>query len=299
METLRLMSTKDVIELGSHLGHMQNIALLRALGCEQQAREASDSAIRKEWEALAIEWHQVGECSCKGDQEGSSNENRVRPLSWRPRHLPQRTLHPSCWVTDHETVFDIGLQIGYKQQISLISRDAFPEGMPEGWSGSGPRGRNCQSAPGRLRASSRPALRPVREVLAALAPGRVLPFAPGNSRKRGPELSRGVRALAKCRSGAPEGERAPTFGALPRPCTFRRRRLAVWRGHWLDAPLGAPLPSLLRMILRGEGSESKGLCCCGGLQTSGASASRERIRFSSFPTQVGEGDHTKCGGGGV
>jgi len=51
----------------------------------------------------------------------------------------------------------------------------------------------------RTRAASgidRPALRPVREVLAALAPGRVLPFAPGDSRKRGPKLSRGVRASA-------------------------------------------------------------------------------------------------------
>src|SRR5208282_4283807 len=83
----------------------------------------------------------------------------------------------------------------YIGQIPLIE-GAFPEGMPEGWSRSGPRGRNCQSAPGRLRASSRPALRPVREVLAALAPGRVLPFAPGNPRKRGPKLSQGVKALA-------------------------------------------------------------------------------------------------------
>jgi hypothetical protein len=48
-----------------------------------------------------------------------------------------------------------------------------------------------QSAPGRLRGPARPALRPVREELAALAPGRVLPFAPGGSRKRGPELSQG------------------------------------------------------------------------------------------------------------
>ena len=151
--------------------------------------------------------------------------------------------------------------------------------MPEGWSGSGPRGRNCQSAPGRLRASSRPALRPVREVLAALAPGRVLPFAPGNSRKRGPELSQRGKSLGECRSGAPEGERAPTFGALPRPGTGKWRHFSVWRGHWLDAPFGAPLPSFLRMITRGEGSESKGLCRCGGSQTSGA----ERVaRTNSF-----------------
>jgi hypothetical protein len=52
-----------------------------------------------------------------------------------------------------------------------------------------------QTAPGRLRASYRPALGPVCEVLAALAPGMVLPFAPGNSRKRGPGLSQEVKAL--------------------------------------------------------------------------------------------------------
>jgi hypothetical protein len=127
---------------------------------------------------------------------------------------------PILQVSDNETTLDIRPRSGYILRISLIE-GAFPEGMPEGWSGSGPRGRNCQSAPGRLRASSRPALRPVREVLAALAPGRVLPFAPGNSRKRGPELSHRGQSLGECRSGAPEGERAPTFGALPRPAHCR------------------------------------------------------------------------------
>ncbi len=36
---------------------MNNFALLRALASEQRARDASDPAIKKEWEALAIEWH--------------------------------------------------------------------------------------------------------------------------------------------------------------------------------------------------------------------------------------------------
>src|ERR1700683_1248626 len=52
------------------------------------------------------------------------------------------------------------------------------------------------SGTGRLRGPARPALGPVREELAALAPGRVLPFAPGGSRKRGPGLSQEVKALA-------------------------------------------------------------------------------------------------------
>ena len=36
---------------------MDNFALLRALSAEKQALEASDPAVKKEWEALAIEWH--------------------------------------------------------------------------------------------------------------------------------------------------------------------------------------------------------------------------------------------------
>src|SRR5260370_42009351 len=90
-------------------------------------------------------------------------------------------------------------------QISLVkgvSRDD-----PETVARAVPAGGLRNPALGRLRASNRPALRPVREVLAALAPGRVLPFAPGNSRKRGPELSQASK-LGECRGGAPSGERA-------------------------------------------------------------------------------------------
>jgi hypothetical protein len=36
---------------------MNNFALLRALASEQRAHDASDPAIKKEWEALALEWH--------------------------------------------------------------------------------------------------------------------------------------------------------------------------------------------------------------------------------------------------
>ena len=58
----------------------------------------------------------------------------------------------------------------------------------------------------------RPGHQPVRhvpdcEVLAALAPERVLPFASGGSRKRGPGRA-GAKTSAKCRGGAPKGERA-------------------------------------------------------------------------------------------
>jgi hypothetical protein len=36
-----------------------NLALLRALASEQRARDASDPIVEKEWETLAIEWHQL------------------------------------------------------------------------------------------------------------------------------------------------------------------------------------------------------------------------------------------------
>jgi len=143
--------------------------------------------------------------------------------------------------------------------------------MPEGWSGSGPRGRNCQSAPGRLRASSRPALRPVREVLAALAPGRVLPFAPGNSRKRGPELSQGVKALASAAVERRKASGLPLMARFRAPRTFRWRHLIVWRGPRQIAPFGASLPSAYRE----DAQRIK--------QASDASAPRERFSISSLP----------------
>lgn len=44
---------------------MDNLALLRAVSAEQRAREASDPATKKEWEALAIEWHQLANAISK------------------------------------------------------------------------------------------------------------------------------------------------------------------------------------------------------------------------------------------
>jgi curved DNA-binding protein CbpA len=44
---------------------MDSFALLRALASEQRARDASDPAVKKEWEALAIEWHQLANTAAK------------------------------------------------------------------------------------------------------------------------------------------------------------------------------------------------------------------------------------------
>jgi hypothetical protein len=115
-----------------------------------------------------------------------------------------------------------------------------------GGAGAVPAGGATHAAPGRFWASSRPALGPVCEVLAALAPGRVLPFAPGNSRKRGPELS-GATASCKCRGGAPEGERArrgQVRGPRAHVCDARGRVPHSTR-HRLDAPFGASPPSFV------------------------------------------------------
>ena len=71
-------------------------------------------------------------------------------------------------------------------------------------------------------------------MLAALVPERVLPFASGGSRKRGPGRV-GSEILAHDRGGAPKGERSRLSG---RGCACASRR-----GN-CGAPFGAPPPSL-------------------------------------------------------
>src|SRR5208282_985103 len=77
-------------------------------------------------------------------------------------------------------------------------------------------------------------LRPVREELAALAPGRVLPFAPGNSRKRGPGAEPRSQSLGERRSGAPEGERASVKPASAEADGLRRLRTLVCGTRTMD-----------------------------------------------------------------
>jgi hypothetical protein len=48
-----------------------NLALLRALASEQRARDASDPTVKKEWEALAIEWHQLATVIVKTTKSNS------------------------------------------------------------------------------------------------------------------------------------------------------------------------------------------------------------------------------------
>ena len=100
-------------------------------------------------------------------------------------------------------------------------------------------------------ATDRPALRPACEELTALAPGRVLPFAPGDSRKRGPKLSQEVKALASAaaerrEASAPEarcGGNVAVAWRAPRP---KHRQavtsVGVARLVMRKAPVGAPPP---------------------------------------------------------
>ncbi len=50
---------------------MDSFALLRAMASDERARDACDPAIRKEWEALAIEWHQLASAIVKTTKSDS------------------------------------------------------------------------------------------------------------------------------------------------------------------------------------------------------------------------------------
>jgi hypothetical protein len=140
-------------------------------------------------------------------------------------------------------------------------------------------------APGRLRASSRPALRPVCEVLAALASGRVLPFAPDGSRKRGPKLSRGVKALAR-----PAVERREASGSRwgrsrARRCGSCKVRLSALRLPSLFFPFVAfrnRLPELGRIKPRRE----NGLSLRAPAKPAGSSLRREYKRKERSFAQI-------------
>jgi hypothetical protein len=46
-----------VVRLIMTFKSQSDIYRTRALACEQRAKQASDQAVRQEWEELAIEWH--------------------------------------------------------------------------------------------------------------------------------------------------------------------------------------------------------------------------------------------------
>ena len=50
------------------------------------------------------------------------------------------------------------------------------------------------------------------------------------------------------------------------------------------------------MIMRGEGSESKGLCCCGGWQTSGAERVARRDFYFVIASEAKQSSYLICKG---
>src|ERR1700692_2021551 len=85
----------------------------------------------------------------------------------------------------------------------------------------------------RGRLGHRPVRRvPDREVLAALVPERVLPFASGDSRKRGPGRV-GSEIPAHNRGGEPKGERSQMTAAAP---AYRARQSELVRRSALRLP---------------------------------------------------------------
>lgn len=58
---------------------MDNFALLKALASEERARNASDPAVKREWEALAIEWHLLATMIAKATTNVSHAKSAWRP----------------------------------------------------------------------------------------------------------------------------------------------------------------------------------------------------------------------------
>lgn len=53
---------------------MDDLALLRALASEERARNASDAAIKREWEAIAAEWHLLANTDMKVKNKNKAAE---------------------------------------------------------------------------------------------------------------------------------------------------------------------------------------------------------------------------------
>jgi hypothetical protein len=136
---------------------------------------------------------------------------------------------------------------------------------------------------------------PVCEVLAALVPERVLPFASGGSRKRGPEPSRGSNlgavprwsaerracpSLPSRHSGRTSGQGARRTAAGLR----QRRELVCGDADSEAASIGAPPPFFWEAV-RGN-----------SLQNSDAFASRERDCLFTSPRVRGEVERSKGDG---
>ena len=163
------------------------------------AESGTSSAASSRWDAMRC-------AACRTPRNCSRSIPRRQPvLKARGRCPHARCCEPGrgngLTPPDGRHIYiDIRPRFGY-MIANLAHRGAFSRDDPEAERDAVPAGGLRNPALGLLRASYRPARRPVREVLAALAPGRVLPFAPGNSRKRGPEMSRAIGEVPQWSAG--------------------------------------------------------------------------------------------------
>jgi hypothetical protein len=192
-----------------------------------------------------------------------------------------------------DILLDIRPRFGYIRRISLI------EGRFLGASYKAERVRrlraDSQPAPGRLRASFTPVLRPVREVqsLDWDRKGRVTP-AWTASQEAWPGAEPGGDSPGESRSGAPEGERASVNSPLPRPAhrhvvtqagVARTKRTCAFRRF---APLG---------LSRGCAKNQTNLGRASHRENDEHFASK---KYSLLPRSGGEGRREQCerrGGG--
>ena len=187
---------------------------------------------------------------------------RLRPHRTSKRFRPNVSRQQSrCFndlqgqrVPNSATAFDNRRRIGLKAKIPL-TKGRLPEACREVERVRFPRA-DLQSAPGRLRASCPPVLRPVRGVLPLGwdRKARVTPVRTA-SQETWPGAEPRGQSLGKRRGGAPKGERA-AISALP--CSAEH-------GHGRCAFSALRLPLFFwRQKIRGF-----------GLQNSGAAAPRE------------------------
>jgi hypothetical protein len=176
------------------------------------------------------------------ERSGSSSALPRDFVRSRKRIAFQRLTH------DHAASFVVTLDCAVRicpKARRPLRRDAIMRVLLVAAAGAAPARGLTQSAPGGFGA---PLVRhvPVREELAALAPGRVLPFAPGDSRKRGPKLSRGATpanaAVERRKASAAgrtrgfarsaEGWCHPLRGEAPRDSRAYRRSASL---HFFEA----------------------------------------------------------------
>ena len=171
---------------------------------------------------------------------------------------------------------------------SRSSRDAFARALSEAERVRCFRA-DLQSAPERLWASFSSVLRPRCGVLPLDwdRRGRVTP-AGTESQEAWPGAEPGCESPGESRGEAPEGERAPDWRASA-PGHWQAATFVGAARNWLDAPFGAPPPFFCRRrILLVVVGKARAPDCVARM-----------ILLSATARSAGEGDHTKCGGGGV